>query len=122
VIYKDADGKVVYDNHVSAHVVDVAARKLVAYRPPSWLPMGHGFERTSTPTFWEEQVFRHKGSEIGRWKGSLRACTTAGYVSVNCRTDVGETVPRPEVKVWSQSTRKWVTLDKGMPEAVAWIY
>jgi hypothetical protein len=113
------DGTVLYDNTVDVFAIDVASRKYSKWKP-EWSSLGHGFDCTYRPKWHGEQIIRYNGREIGRVQTLRDTRTAEGHIALSCNLNDDESMPYAIVKVWTAATGKWLTLDAGVPDLVAW--
>ncbi len=107
----DADGRVLLSWSGKVVAVDVAGR---SYAPYPWISLGNGFRAEERRSASYGHAIALDDREIGRfWCDPWSAASTKGYLAVEYGP-VGSNLGYPQgVKVWSDASREWTTIDPG---------
>lgn len=115
-LYRDAEGRVIYECGAGQYAIDVEHKRYTPYR---WLALGNGFEAESTQHAAYGYIVRHQAKPIGKvWGIVYGAPTKAGWIAIEYG-EVGSNLGYPKgVKVWSRASGTWITVDEGWLAAV----
>jgi hypothetical protein len=118
---RDPTGRIVYECGDEAFEVDAKAKQ---WARTEWTNLGHGFQMSRAPNPKYTHTFRHNGRDIGTvqchpWRdGHVAATKDYLAVVVIGERGVGATVA---VRIWSASTRDWISVKLHPNCLVGWV-
>jgi hypothetical protein len=127
---RDRGGRIVYTCGDPGYVIDTKAGTATELR---WADLGHGFEASWKADEEGFHVVRHKGREIGKWKGypvgrtptwphdPIRVATTADHIAIVTAADGSGEPDGDSVRVWSAATGEWTGLKLWPNALVGWV-